>query len=128
MKRIIYIILTFLGAHTSWAQTELFVVDFEVDGVGYTSNEMIISPDTYWGRFDGSNQGSTHNFGGTLSGYQGSYYFAGADIDGAASPEGEIVIDNIDIASESGVELQLLMAGLYLQTLLLLQTLMLKLH
>ena len=79
---------------------ECFVLDFETEG-GYTTDQPEFSDGSgdFFTRTDGSDIGGFVNYDNV----QGSFFFAGMDLDGDGMNPGMVFIDGIDISGKTGL-------------------------
>jgi len=106
MKKIILFLINIFVTINSFAQTQIFVLDFESEG-GYSTSmdEQTDNGEDYFIRTDGSNISATYN------NPVGSYFFAAQDLDedGMSSPA-TLTIEDINIDGYSQLQLRVYLA------------------
>ncbi|MCF7920766.1 MAG: hypothetical protein K9N06_12710 [Candidatus Cloacimonetes bacterium] len=87
------------------APVPIHTLDFETAG-GYTTDpvEFVLNTTDYFTRTNGG------NIAATFTSIQGSYYFAGQDIDAGTALPAELLIDDIDISGNSSLGLSVYLA------------------
>lgn len=114
-KRFFFTVLFFILASVSFAETTLQTVDFETAGVGYTVQpQEYIVPDPansalpdYWTRTNGGPEIAPSI---PFTNIQGSWFFAGEDLDNLASIY-SVTCDPVSISGYSNLQIKLLVGA-----------------
>jgi hypothetical protein len=108
LMRKVFLLLAFLGlGFWGLGQTTICNITFESSG-GYSTSVAEFTDGSYnfFTRTNGSNIGSNY----FVSNIQGSYYFAGEDIDEGASLPVSLTIDDVNISGYSSLQLKVYLA------------------